>query len=346
MDQCTEPNPPGKAILVAEIGINHNGDRDLAESMIIAAKRAGADAVKFQNYKTEDFLTDGTLRYRYISQGMEVEESQFDMFKRCELDDDALKHLKCFCDQNGIIFFSTPTNESGVDILRDLGVPYLKNGSDFLGHLPLIRYMARTGIPTILSTGMATEGEIAEACESYLTAHGRNLMLLVCTSSYPTPPANVHLRRIPELRRRFGVPVGFSDHTAGWEAAVAAVCLGACLIEKHFTTDQSMPGPDQWFSSNPSDFSELVLRVRNAELLLGSSKVEPTPVEHQARAEYRLSCVAARDLIPGVILAESDIRFRRPATGIPPSRIQELLGKQLVMTIGRGEPFQAHHVRC
>lgn len=333
-----------RTLLIAEIGINHNGDLDLAERMIQAAKAAGADAVKFQNYQTEDFLSDHSLTYTYRSEGREVTESQFAMFKRCELTEAGLVRLKRCCDSEGVVFFSTPTSAEGVDLLAKIGTSYLKNGSDYLGHLPLIRHMARTGIPTILSTGMATRQEISEAVAAFRNAGGHNLFLLACTSAYPTPPDSVNLRRIPELAREFGCAAGFSDHTAGWEAAVAAVCLGACMIEKHFTTDRNLPGPDQWFSSDAAEFAELVRRVRETEVLLGSSDLRPTGAETAAREEFRLSCVAKRDLSAGHVVASDDVTFRRPATGLPPSQLDFLSGKKLLKEIRAGEPITRQHI--
>ncbi|MCS6243448.1 MAG: N-acetylneuraminate synthase family protein [Opitutus sp.] len=331
-------NPP-LPLLVAEIGINHNGDMALAEAMVRAAADAGADAVKFQNYATEDFLSDHALTYTYRSQGREITESQFAMFKRCELGDADLARLKACCDACGVMFFSTPTSSAGVDALVRAGATHLKNGSDYLGHLPLIRHMARSGLPTILSTGMATEVEIVEAVDAYRGAGGRELVLLACTSAYPTPPEQAHLRRIPALAARFGCAPGFSDHTAGWEAAVAAVCLGAVMVEKHFTTDRTLPGPDQWFSSDPAEFAELVRRVRDAETLLGHADLGPTAAEKRSRVDFRLSCVAARDLPAAHVVEAGDIAFRRPATGLPPSQVERLVGLRLPGQLKRGEPF-------
>jgi len=332
------------ALLIAEIGINHNGDMDLARLMIEKAAEAGADAVKFQNYLTDDFLSDHSLTYTYRSQGDQVTESQYTMFKRCELSEKNLVFLKESCDQAGVLFFSTPSNTEGVDELSKLGVPYLKNGSDYLGHLPLIRHMARSGIPTILSTGMALESEIAEAVKAFKDSEGKELTLMVCTSLYPTPKEHVNLRRIPSLAKKFRCNVGFSDHTNGWEAAVAAVCLGATMIEKHFTSDRNLPGPDQWFSSDPSEFSELVRRVRDVELIMGSPELGLTAAESSARVEYRLSCVAIRDLQNNHVVTERDVAFRRPAAGIPPSQAERLIGRKLRRDICKGEPFKMDDV--
>jgi len=346
MNEFSSPFLPAGtgALLVAEIGLNHNGDLALAEAMIRAARTAGADAVKFQNYRTEDFLADDSLTYTYQDRGREVTESQFAMFKRCELTEGDLVRLKRCCDDQGVRFFSTPTGPDGVDALRRVGAGCLKNGSDYLGHLPLIRHMARSGLPTILSTGMATAEEVAEAVEAFRGAGGGELVLLACTSAYPTPPDCVNLRRIPELARRFNCAAGFSDHTSGWEAAVAAVCLGARLVEKHFTTDRTLPGPDQWFSSDPAEFAELVRRVRQAEVMLGRSDLGPTAAEARAREDFRLACTAARNLPAGHVLAEPDIAFRRPARGLPPSRANLLLGRSLAVGVRRGQPLELQHV--
>lgn len=330
-----------RCLLVAEIGINHNGDMDLAEVMIRAAVQSGADAVKFQNYRTEDFLSDHDLKYTYRNQGVTVTESQFAMFKRCELSTADLRRLKRCCDAEGVGFLSTPTGKEGVDVLVELGTMGIKNGSDFLGNLDLIAHMARTGLPVILSTGMATEDEIAAAVGAFRAAGGRDshLALLTCTSSYPTAAEAVHLRRMPEMARRFGVRTGFSDHTAGWEAAVAAACLGACMIEKHFTSDRGLPGPDQWFSSDPAEFRELSRRVREAEMILGQARLGPTAAEQAAREQYRLGCVAARPLPAGTILTRDDVVFRRPAAGLPPSEVGMLLGRRLVISVEAGAPL-------
>jgi len=328
-----------KTILVAEIGINHNGDMALAEDMIRSAALSGANAVKFQNYRTEDFISNKRLRYAYKSQGRDVEEPQFDMFKRCELTFADIVRLKKICDSVGVDFFSTPTGEEGIFDLIKVGAKYIKNGSDYLGHIPLIQEMARSGVPTILSTGMATEEEVSDAVSAYRQAGGSELILLACTSAYPTPIESLHLRRISTLSQNYSCPSGFSDHSSGWEAAVAAVSLGACMIEKHFTTDRSLPGPDQWFSSTPDEFAELVRRVRDVEKMLGSGDLSPTLAEAESRKNFRLSCTSARDLRAGIPLQQSDIVFRRPANGLPPKSLHLILGKCLKEAVTEGSPL-------
>ncbi len=326
--------------LVAEIGINHNGDMELAHREIDAAAGSGADAVKFQNYRAEAFVSDRSLTYEYISQGKTVIESQYDMFKRCELRPESLRELRQHCEERGVVFFSTPMDEEGVDELVHEGVTLLKNGSDCLGHLPLIRCMARTGLPTVISTGMATREDIDDAVQAFRDFGGRDLILLHCTSAYPTPAADVNLRKIPALAEAYNCLVGFSDHTDGIVAAVGAVALGACFIEKHFTLDKNLPGPDHRFSADPREFRDLVDAVRFLETALGTADVGFTPSEAVNRREARLSCAARHDLSAGHILTTSDIAFQRPGTGLPPKMIAELVGKQLTRDVRSGSLFE------
>lgn len=325
--------------LAAEIGINHNGDLDLAHGSIDAAAEAGADAVKFQNYRTEDFVSDRSLTHKYISQGKTVVESQYDMFKRCELAPEALRQLREHCDQRGVIFFSTPTSEQGIQDLVEIGAPLLKNGSDYLGHLPLIRAMARTGLPTVISTGMATIDDVTDAMGAFRGAGGKDVILLHCTSSYPTPPEDVHLRKIAALSEAFDCPAGLSDHTNGTVAAIGSVALGTCMIEKHFTLDKNLPGPDHSFSADPAEFTMLVESVRTLEKSLGSAELKPASSEELGRRDYRLSCVAARELRAGHRLSSSDIAFRRPGSGFPPKELDTLIARELAQDVPPGHVF-------
>ena len=309
----------------------------LARRMIDAAAAAGADAVKFQNYRTEDFILDRSLAYEYKSQSRRIRESQFEMFKRCELSTSQSRQLCAHCRKRGVIFFSTPTSADGVAELVRLGSPLLKNGSDCLGHLPLIRAMAKTGLPTVLSTGMATLAEIKEAVRAFREAGGNKLILLHCTSSYPTPAADVHLRKIPVLAAAFGCLTGLSDHTDGIAAAIGAVTLGACFVEKHFTLDKNLPGPDHNFSADPAEFKKLVRAVRFTEQALGKAAIGPTASEMAGRKNFRLSCVAAESLPTNHVLTRKDVAFCRPATGLSPAQIDQLLGRKLRRPVKAGE---------
>lgn len=333
---------PGQpCFIAAEVGINHNGSVDAAIESIDAAAECGADAVKFQNYRTGDFISDRALTYEYVSQGKTVRESQYDMFKRCELPPADFVKLKLHCEKRGVIFFSTPTGEDGVADLIKMGAPLLKNGSDYLVHLPLIRSMAKSGIPTVLSTGMATLAEIDEAVRAFREAGGKDLVLLHCVSSYPTPPEDVNLRKIPALVAAFECPIGFSDHTWGIVAAVGAVALGACFIEKHFTLDKNLPGPDHRFSSDPAELKALVNAVRTMEKNLGRSAIEPSASEVTNRRDARLSCVASRSMQTGEKLTAPEIRFARPGTGYPPEAAPWLEGLTLKRTVKSGHVFNA-----
>jgi N,N'-diacetyllegionaminate synthase len=332
-------------LIVAEVGINHNGDMGLARESIAAAARAGADAVKFQNYRTEDFISDRALTISYTSQGRRVTEPQYDLFKRCELSSAHLAMLKAECDRHGAMFISTPTSARGVQDLLEVGAPILKNGSDYLSHLPLIRRMGETGLPLLLSTGMATRADIDEAVAAFRATGNEQLVLLHCTSVYPTPPAEINLARMPALAAAYGCAVGFSDHTAGAAAASAAVAMGACVVEKHFTLDRALPGPDHHFSMDPAELAELVRAVRTLEQSLGSAEIAPSASERASRDDYRLSCVAAEDLPAGRALAAADIAFRRPGTGLRPALAERLLGRALLRPVPKGHVFAEEDFR-
>jgi N,N'-diacetyllegionaminate synthase len=328
------------AYIVAEIGINHGGDMALAIQMIDAAKKSGADAVKFQNYKTEDFVPTRNETLTYVSQGKTVTESQFDMFKRFELSDEQVTEIAEYCRSAKIDFHSTPTNRDGVSLLKNLGVDVLKNGSDYLSNLPLIAVMAESGLPTVLSTGMATENEIAEAVNAFHASGGEDLILLHCVSQYPAPLDELRLRRISALRKRFDHLVGFSDHSNGVDAAPLAIALGACWIEKHFTLDQALPGPDHTFSCTPTEMKALVQEVRVAEQSLSfPPSAKFSHAEEESRASFRLSCAAATDLDAGAAISASDIAFFRPGTGYPPKDYINLVGRVLATPIRRGDLY-------
>ena len=329
--------------IVAEIGINHNGDMELAKESIQAAAEAGADSVKFQNYKTEDFIADHRLILEYKSQGKNVIEPQFELFKRCELNRDQLYMLKETCDKYGVVFHSTPTSLEGINDLLAIGTPILKNGSDYLSNLKLIRNMGETGLPTVLSTGMATLTDIDQAVQVFKETGNQNLILLHCTSSYPTLPEETNLARINTLKAAFGVPVGFSDHTAGNCAAVGASILGACWIEKHFTLDKDLPGPDHWFSMDPSELRGLVVMVRDIIKMIGKGEIYPTKTEQSNRKDFRLSCTASRDIEANHFLKEEDIVFQRPGEGIPPSLVNYLIGMKIRKSIRKGEQIKKEY---
>jgi N-acetylneuraminate synthase/N,N'-diacetyllegionaminate synthase len=329
--------------MVAEIGINHNGDYGLAVEMIHAAAEAGADSVKFQNFQTEDFLSDRTLLYSYIDKGRTITEPLWDICRRSELNRDWIPKLKELSDRLGVIFFSTPTSERGVDDLMQVGVRILKNGSDYLTHTPLLKYMGTTGSTVVVSTGMAVKGDVDRAVAAVRSGGKSPLVLLHCTSSYPTQAGDVNLRRMVSLGEIYRVPVGFSDHTQGWEAAVQAVSLGACMVEKHFTIDHDLPGPDHWFSCTPDEFRRLVEEVRLAETRLGKADIGPAESELTIRGEFRIGLVAACALRAGQRLTTKDIAFRKPALGILPYEAERYIGQMLIKDVPPGECLKPEH---
>ncbi len=275
-----------KPYVVAEIGINHNGDMRLCEDTIYEAYKAGADAVKFQNYKTDSFIGQRSEFWSYINDGKEVIERQFDMFKRCELSFENLHHIAKVCNDWGIGFHSTPMCKEGLDELVALDVQVLKNGSDCLQDLSLVREMGRTGLPTVISTGMAKISDIALAVETFKETHNKNLILLHCTSSYPAPDESINIHRIKTLRDTFGCLTGFSDHSQGISAAILAVSQGAVWIEKHFTLSKTLSGPDHRFSADPKEMKELVDAVTSAHKQMGDCNLGMTKLEQENRRAW------------------------------------------------------------
>ena len=323
-----------KTFIIAEIGINHNGDLDLAKKMVDEAKRCGVDAVKFQTFKAEEFITDKNLTYTYKSQGKEVTEPQIDMFKRYEFSRDEWKSIFEYCDEVGIVGFTTPQNKSDLDfILNITDLKLLKVGSDDLTNLPLLEYYASKNIPMIISTGMSYEKEIAHAILTIKHAGCKDLVVLHCVSSYPTAEEDVNMEKMLSIKNEFGVDVGFSDHTIDYFSSVMAVSMGAKVIEKHFTLDRDLPGPDHWFSSDPEEMKTLVDNIRKTEIILGDGNLVPTDKEQEMRKIARRSIVFKKDFVKGTILGESDFDFKRPGTGLPPSMVDSFIGKKLKVDV-------------
>lgn len=328
--------------VVAEVGINHNGELERALEMIRVAKLAGCDAVKFQTFKANEFVNDQSQMFTYRSQGKEVTESMLAMFQRYELPESAWPVIKAECAKAGIMFFSTPQNRSDLDILLGVGVPAVKVGSDDFTNLPLLRSYAQSGLPLILSTGMSDLAEAHQALEAVGALDGYPVILLVCTSQYPTPPDDANLARITTLRGAFpSVPIGFSDHTSGAQASALAVALGAVFLEKHFTLSHDLPGPDHWFSEDPSGLTEWVKGIRTARRMLGNPLVRPTAVERGNKREFQRHLVAARDIRAGEMLVEEFITVRRVAggLGLPPSFLEYLIGRPSPRAYKAGEPI-------
>lgn len=315
--------------IIAEAGINHNGDINLAKKMILAAKKANVDAVKFQTFYAKDFIQNRDLMYTYKSQGKEITEPIIDMFERSEFTRSQWIEIKKFCDDNEILFLSTPGNVSDLELLMSIGIKAIKVGSDDFVNIPLIRRYAKENVPLLLSCGMATEEEIDLTLKNAGLYDGKEMCLFLCTSQYPTPPEDVNIRKLETLQKKYpDLIVGLSDHTKGSTAAIMAVARGAAIFEKHFTLDQNLPGPDHWFSETPESLEKWVIDVREAYKMLGNPKLEPTKTEMKNRVEYHRSITTACTIEKGEILTENNLCMRRPGDGLPASRWDEVIGKK------------------
>lgn len=321
-----------RTFIIAEVGINHNGELDTAKKMILAAKEFGADCVKFQTFKAAEFVSDASQTYTYQSQGKEVTESMLEMFERYEFSQINWQEIVNFCKQSGIEFCSTAQNLSDLEFLFSItDLPFIKVGSDDLTNIPMLKEYAKYNKPMIISAGMAYASEIEDAVGAIRSAGNNDVTVLHCVSSYPTPSDAVNLRKIPVIRDAFGVRVGYSDHTIGHTAAVGAVCLGATVIEKHFTLDKTLPGPDHWFSSDVEEFRHYVRAIREIEKSLGESILRPTHDELSMRNIARRKIMLSRDVKRGHRVTKDDIIFKRTeAEGLPPKFIDFILGRVLI----------------
>lgn len=329
---------PGHSVLViAEAGVNHNGDVALAERLVDAAAAAGADAVKFQTWVTEKLVLPGAEMAEYQVRHTGTRESQFAMLKRLELSYDDFRRLQEHARRRGILFLSTPDEEESSDFLDSLGVPAFKIGSGELTNLPYLAHLARKARPLILSTGMADLDEVRAAVDTIRANGNPPLAILHCVSNYPTDPGDCNLTAMRTLREAFAVPVGFSDHTVGLAIPLAAVALGACIIEKHFTLDRALPGPDQAASSTPDEFRALIQGIRAIEAALGDGLKAPRPDELPTRALVRKSLVARSTIPAGIRIEASMLAALRPGTGIPPSALPSVVGHRTRRSIAAGE---------
>ena len=320
--------------LIAEAGVNHNGDPALALRLVDAAVDAGADAVKFQTFRADSLATPAAPQAEYQRRRAEA-TSQVEMLRALELSADALRAVFARAAERGITAFSTPFDLASAGLLVELEVPALKVGSGDLTNLPLLRAVAAAGRPLIVSTGMATLDEVDAAVAAIRAAGDPPLALLHCLSAYPAPPPETNLRAIRGLRARYGVEVGFSDHTTGFAAPIAAVALGASIVEKHLTLDRDLPGPDHAASMEPAALAELAAALREAHGALGDGVKRPQPSEDDARRVARRSLVAARDLVAGTVLTAADLDAKRPADGISPLRLDEVVGRRLASELRR-----------
>jgi N,N'-diacetyllegionaminate synthase len=328
--------PGHPCFLIAEIGVNHNGDRATAFRLIDAAMNAGADAVKFQTFEAKRLVTQNAPKAAYQLKSGSVKESQLDMLKRLQLSKEDHQSINDYCRAQGIMFLSTPFDASCSDFLETLGVPAFKIASGELTDLALIRHIAAKRKPLIISSGMATLDEVEAAIRTVSEAGNKQVILLHCVSNYPAEPSEVNLRVIPQMAQHFKIPVGYSDHTLGTDIAVAAVALGACVIEKHLTLDRTGPGPDHRASLEPTEFSALVKAARRVETALGHGRKEPAPSEIEMARIARKSLVAACDIPAGASLKAEWLIAQRPGTGLSPAFLDKLIGRKAKRNIPTG----------
>jgi N,N'-diacetyllegionaminate synthase len=319
-----------RTLIIAEAGVNHNGDMALARQLIDVAAQAGADMVKFQTFNADRLVTADARKADYQYRSTDVDESQHAMLRRLELTHAMHEELIAYCESRGIAFFSTGFDPDSVDLLVQFGLDCFKIPSGEITNLPYLRHVGRHGKTVILSTGMATVDEIGAALgvlEQAGTPRDR-ITVLHCNTEYPTPMADVNLRAMVTLGETFGVAVGYSDHTLGIEVPIAAVSLGASIIEKHFTLDRSLPGPDHKASLEPDELKAMVTAIRNIEQALGDGIKRPSASEVKNRPIARKSLVAACAIRAGEIFNEANLAVKRPGTGLSPMRWDEVMGRK------------------
>lgn len=322
--------------VIAEAGVNHNGDVTMARSLIDVAADAGADAVKFQTFHADRIATAEAPKAGYQLQTTGEAESQLEMLRRLELSAEAHRQLHSYCSERGIVFLSTPFDEQATDFLDELGLPAFKISSGDLTNSPLLEHVALKGKPVILSTGMSTLEEVTEAVSILRAAGCEDFILMHCVSNYPANPADVNLRAMETMQAEFNVPVGFSDHTEGIEVALAAAAMGACVIEKHFTLDRGLPGPDHRASLEPAELRRLIQGIRRVEAALGDGRKVPAASELETAKVARRSLVAARDIPAGATMEHTMIVLKRPGTGLSPSMQGTIVGRRALRNIAEG----------
>ena len=327
-----------RLLIIAEAGVNHNGDLGRARDMVSAAAEAGADYVKFQAFDAAELIAPGTATAGY-QQSNTGEADQIALVKPLELSRDDFSDLAELCAKRGVKFLATPFDIEFTADLVGLGMDRLKIASGELTNDPALIHFASFGLPILMSTGMATMGEVAHAVDVLREAGARDVTLLHCTSLYPAPDQTLNLRALPTMADAFGLPVGYSDHSLGDHAAIAAVALGATVIEKHFTLDKSLPGPDHAASLEPDELKTMIDKLRTIEIMLGDGQKRPARGEPETAALVRRSWHAARDLSAGTLLVEDDLVLKRPANGLAPK--ERLVGRRLRVPLSADEPIRA-----
>jgi N,N'-diacetyllegionaminate synthase len=326
-----------RTFIIAEAGVNHNGRMENAVRLVDIAVEAGAQAVKFQTFRSEKLVSRFAMKADYQKKTTRAEETQLEMLKKLEFSAEQFKVLRDYCKGKGILFLSTPFEDESLSLLEKLKMPIYKIPSGEITNLPFLIKVAKLNKPVILSTGMSTIEEVGHAVDVLKYNGADEITLLHCNTEYPTPFQDVNLRAMLTLKQRFGLKVGYSDHTLGIEAPIAAVALGAEVIEKHFTLDKNMPGPDHRASLSPAELSEMVAAISNIEKALGSSTKEPTKSEKKNIAIVRKSIVAKTAIKMGEVLTEDNLDVKRPGNGISPEKWFDVLGKTAVRNFEEDE---------
>lgn len=316
-----------KTFIIAEAGVNHNGSMEIARRLIDEAKAAGSDAIKFQTFKARKLVSRKADKAPYQKETTSRDESQYDMLKRLELGEQEHFDLISLCKEKGIIFLSSPFDEESADLLEKIGVNMFKIPSGEITNLPFLQHIARKNKPLIMSTGMATLEEVEEALNSIYTTGNKRVTLLHCVTEYPAPFAEINLRAMLTMKKAFNLPVGYSDHTPGIEIAIAAVSLGAEVIEKHFTLDKNMEGPDHKASIEPHELRQMIRSIRNVENSLGDGVKRPAPCELKNMEIARKSIVAAELIKRGQPLTKKNVVIKRPGYGVQPKDMEKILGR-------------------
>lgn len=323
--------------IIAEAGVNHNGDISLAKRLVDVAEEAGVDAVKFQTFVAEELVTESAEKAGYQKETTRLGESQLEMLKKLELTEKDSRELFAYSQDKNMLFLSTPFDRGSVDLLYELGVNAFKIGSGEITNLPLLKHIARKGKPIILSTGMATLGEIEEAVETLREEGAEEFVLLHCVTNYPARIEDMNLKVLETLRSAFKLPVGLSDHSLGITMPIAAVALGACVVEKHFTLDKNLPGPDHKASLGPDELEQMVKAIREVEAASGDGLKRPTAGEEEIKKVARRSIVARVNIPQGTIVTEEMLAIKRPGIGLEPKYVDRIIGKAAKRDIKKDE---------
>ncbi len=329
-------------IIIAEAGVNHNGNYELAKQLVVKAKEAGVDYVKFQTAKPELVISQFAEMADYQKTNTGTQESQLEMCKKIHLTFDDYKPLKAYCEEVGVKFMSTPFDMPSIDLLAEIGMDYMKVPSGEITNLPYLRKIAKLGMPVILSTGMSRIGEVEDALNILIEGGMKreDIILLHCNTEYPTPYEDVNLKAMLTLRDTFGVRVGYSDHTKGIEVPIAAVAMGAEVIEKHFTLDHNLPGPDHVASLEPDELKAMIDAIRNIEKATGSGLKVVSNSEAKNIKIARKSIIAARDIKAGEVFTEDNLTVKRPGDGVSPMLWDSVIGTKAIRDFVYDEPIE------